>query len=319
MKRNNPPPPPDAMRRSCILAAIALAPVAGIAETTTLFAPGVTAESGWYDVNKKSNTSAPQIDFMNCGAAAASNMLQYWQDGYTAAGNALPDGTPDGIGTKEYSTGLGFYELAIFEEYLDNWSAEGTDPKLTIQWYFTGEGHNVSNYAQPEPGTGGFFSDEYESILSDCGDELCSSVQKFDGSAGWGSYSSSAALSILSKHIISTLEEGVGSIVILSGFLHSITLWGAEVNENGIVTAVYVTDSDDAGKTGAESGLRKYAVGTSGSTGSVQLLNTDYGNVEITELFSLTAYPIPEPSSFGLFAGTFALAIGLSRRRRKTD
>ena len=168
-----------------------------LAGTTTIFAPGVTANSGWYDVNKKSTANASQIDFVACGAAAASNMLQYWQDGYTTAGNILPNGTPDGIGTKEYTSGLGCYELAIFEKYLDCWGTEGTDPQLTIQWSFTGEGHNVSGYAQPQPET------------------------------------------------------------------------------------------------------------------------TDYGNVEITQLFGLTAYPIPEPSVFGLLAGVFALALGVSRRRRK--
>ncbi|MBQ6704387.1 MAG: PEP-CTERM sorting domain-containing protein [Opitutales bacterium] len=37
----------------------------------------------------------------------------------------------------------------------------------------------------------------------------------------------------------------------------------------------------------------------------------------IVSLYGLTAYPIPEPSVFGLLAGVFALALGVSRRRRK--
>lgn len=307
-----------AARLTFAATALSLFALPCFAGTKTIFAPGVTADSGWYDVNKKSTANVSQIDFVACGAAAASNMLQYWQDGYTASGNVLPNGAPDGIGTKEYAAGLGCYELAIFEKYLDCWGTEGTDPQLTIQWYFTGEGHNVSGYAQPQPGTGGFFADEYADIQSICGTSLVSNVQKFDDNGGWGSASSSsAALSILSKHIISVLERGVGSLVIHAGFLHSITLWGAELDGNGHIAAVYVTDSDDAQKTQSSSGMRKYNVSSGDKTGSIQLVNTDYGNVEITQLFGLTAYPIPEPSAFGVLAGLFALAFGVSRRRRK--
>ncbi|MBQ9758979.1 MAG: IdeS/Mac family cysteine endopeptidase [Opitutales bacterium] len=308
----------NAARLTFAATALSLFTLPCFAGTKTIFAPGVTADKGWYDVNKKSTANTSQLDFVACGAAAASNMLQYWQDGYTAAGNVLPNGTPNGIGSKEYAQGLGHYELAIFEEYLDNWGTEGTDPQLTIQWYFTGEGHNVSGYAQPKPGTGGFFADEYTNIQSVCGTNLVSNVQKFDDNGGWGSAgSSSAALSILSKHIISVLERGVGSIVIHAGFLHSITLWGAELDANNRLTAVYVTDSDDAQKARSASGIRKYTVSPGDKAGSVQLVDTVYGNVEITQLFGLTAYPIPEPSAFGLLAGLFALVFGVSRRRRK--
>ena len=306
-----------AARLTFAATALTLLTLPCFAGAKTIFAPGVTADKGWYDVNKKSTQSVSQIDFLACGAAAASNMLQYWQDGYKAAGNILPSGTPDGAGAKEYTQGLGPYELAIFEEYLDNWGTEGTDPQLTIQWYFTGQDHNVSNYAHPDPGTGGFFSEEYSDILSACGNDLVSRVQKYDDGEWGNAGSNSAALSILSKHVISILEKGVGSLVIQSGFLHSITLWGAELDENNRLVAVYVTDSDDALKTQSSSGMRKYSVSSGDKLGSLQLLNTDYGNVEITTIYGLTAYPIPEPSAFGLLAGLFALVLGVARRRRK--
>ena len=288
------------------------------AETKTIFAPGVTIDSGWYDVNKKSTETVSQIDFVACWGAAASNMLQYWQDTYTAAGNILPEGTPNGVGTKEYAEGKGTYELAIFEQYLDHWESTGGDPLPAIQWYLNGYVHNTTGVSKPTSGNGGFFSDEYDSIVQVCGSDCISCTQKFDDNGGWGSESSQQALSVLSEHIISILEEGVGSIVIKPAtILHSITLWGAEVNENNQLTAVYITDSDDALRGGSSDPLRRYSVAAGSSAGSVQLLETDYGSVEITKIYGLTAYPIPEPSAFGLLAGVFALVFGASRRHRK--
>ncbi|MBR6797434.1 MAG: IdeS/Mac family cysteine endopeptidase [Opitutales bacterium] len=55
-----------------------LAPVSVFAGTTTIFAPGVTLESGWYDVNKKSTEQRPQKDFSYCWAATASNLIRWW-------------------------------------------------------------------------------------------------------------------------------------------------------------------------------------------------------------------------------------------------
>lgn len=239
-------------------------------------------------------------------------MLQYWQNEYTATGHTLPSGTPTGVGTKNYD-GLGAYELEIFEKYLDYWGSEGSSPDVALRWYFTGESHNISGNAKPQEGTGGFLSEIYDDVLSACGSSFITLFEKYGDNAGWA-YSSKAHFTV-SANVLSILEKGVGSVIIKPGtILHSITLWGAEFDENNLLKALYITDSDDAAKSGYSSPLRRYEVGA--STGLVQLLNTDYGNVEITQLYGLTAYPIPEPSGFGLFAGAIA-AIAVSYRRHR--
>lgn len=59
-------------------------------DRTIRFAEGVTTEKGWYDVNKVGRGENGDINM--CWAAAASNILQWWQDRYIEAGNTLPEG-----------------------------------------------------------------------------------------------------------------------------------------------------------------------------------------------------------------------------------
>ena len=81
----------------------------GNVNDNVVFADGVTLNSGWYDVNKLKRAGA---DINMCWAAAASNIIQWWQDRYVAAGNTLPAGAVTGVGTKSYD-GVGAYNLAL--------------------------------------------------------------------------------------------------------------------------------------------------------------------------------------------------------------
>ena len=278
------------------------------ADPYTLFAPGMTKDSGWYDVNKKSTASTPTQDYMYCWAAVASNMIQHWQDCYVASGRELPANIPNG---KTSSRG---YELGIFDTFLDNWTGSGGgDPHVGIEWYFTGNGHTFQNYAKPNSNTGGYWSSEYASILDDLGTGFI--AEELHCYSGW-EYAQGGALKEFSRLVTSYLSGGSAGIVIQSGFLHAITLWGAEVDALGIVTAVYVTDSDDADSAGAiVSPLRKYAVSEGTGERKINLVSTDYGTVGVTHLYGLTAYPIPEPSMFGALAGVFALGLAATRRK----
>lgn len=103
-----------------------------LAGTTTIFAPGVTANSGWYDVNKKHSDQTPHKDVLYCWATAGACLIQYWQDRYVAAGNNLPQNLPNG---KNSSLG---YDLAIFDEFFNNWTSGAADPYVGLAWYFNG-------------------------------------------------------------------------------------------------------------------------------------------------------------------------------------
>ncbi len=81
---------------------------------TTVFAEGVTLTSGWYDVNKKAQGNNGDINM--CWAATSSNMIQWFQDRYKAAGKTLPADATDGPGVTSYSN-YGPYELELMNVF----------------------------------------------------------------------------------------------------------------------------------------------------------------------------------------------------------
>ena len=126
--------------------------------STIVFAEGVTLTSGWYDVNKKSTPSNAQADAMMCWAASASNIIQWFQDRYVAAGNTLPAGCPNG------TQSIYNYELQIMDIFRDDWSnhTRGGWADAAVVWYFEGRDINSTmndeNRAYPKSGTGGYFT-----------------------------------------------------------------------------------------------------------------------------------------------------------------
>ena len=131
-----------------------------------VFVEGVTLTSGWYDVNKLKRAGA---DINMCWAASASNIIQWWQDRYVAAGNTLPAGAVTGPGSKEYPEGHK-YNLALMELYRDLWdNNKGGSTDHGVVWYF--EGRNIQetatagSHAQPLSGNyGGYYSGVWNQI-----------------------------------------------------------------------------------------------------------------------------------------------------------
>lgn len=303
---------------------VLLASASASAGTTTVFAPGVTRESGWYDVNKKSTEQRPEKDFTYCWAASASNLIDYWESRYVAAGNNLPNTIPS------LNDSPGGYESSTFDIFLDdsNWnsvvngSSRGADQRVALKWYFNGEGHTFSgNYALPVPGTGGYWKSEYTTIQKQLGDNFIQ--DEISGYSTWGGYASDKSVSTIKifseviQNILSKGAAGFGANTSLRGG-HAFTLWGADFDSVGLVTKVYITDSDDAERTLTASGLREYEITYDDFKREIYLSNTDYGNKNlITNLYGLSVYPIPEPSAFGLLAGVFAVGMACSRRKAR--
>ena len=98
-----------------------------------------------------------------------------------------------------------------------------------------------------------------------------------------------------------------------SSLKHAVTLWGCDYDAAGLVSKVYLTDSDDG-----EIALK--AFGLSEDAGGVYLTDyTDAGLTRIQDLSMLSVsrfMPIPEPSAFGLLAGIFVLGVAGFRRRK---
>ena len=272
-----------------------------------VFAEGVTQSSGWYDVNKMA--AGANGDTMMCWAAAASNMIQWWQDGYVAAGNTLPSGAVTGAGTKMHS-GTGFsrcYELALMDVFHSQWTnlERGSQSDYAISWYFEGElngGEYASNQAKPTT-SGGYFSSVWSSsiypkLYHDYEDGavpwLCYNLYTtcYNNYNLWGSKSGNECWSEFSNYIVEFMGRGIAALTIQPGSsaLHAVTLWGYEIDKSsGLVTRLWLTDSDDQITEPKTCVLNEYNVSVSGS--KIKLNgSTRYGECTVIDIIPFSGY-----------------------------
>lgn len=174
-----------------------------------LFAEGVSITSGWYDQNK-SRVGDSEL----CWACAESNMIQWWQDRYIAAGKPLPPDAPNGvIPGRENALSR---RLAIFENFhMREFENRGSAILRGIPQYFT-------TY--------------YPEIFSD--------FKPFFSEGTYASSKSFRNLKEFSDFVVTGLKErGVVGLGLIG---HATTLWGVTYNtETGLVKDIFMTDSDD--------------------------------------------------------------------------
>lgn len=201
-----------------------------------VFAGGVSLATGWQDVDK---LQKPE-DYMACWLITASNMIAWWQNRYIETGRKLPEDTPFGKGS-------GPYQSAIFDEAILCFDGMelGGNINAGLDWYINGTADGISNHSQPRYGTGGY-------LKTIDPDFIRFSKRPFSNYSNWEKASTHMeALQIFSDQLIEQLTKGcvigldIKTHVGLGGALHAITMWGAEVDEENMVTKVYITDSDD--------------------------------------------------------------------------
>lgn len=254
---------------------------------TIVFADGVTLTSGWYDTNKR-NDGNTHGDIMMCWAASAANIIEWWQDRYQAAGKSLPQGATTGPGS--------VYELKTMELFKEQWTTleRGAQVFQAVTWYF--EGTNLCKDASPgtsaQPvGAGGYYS----SLMTDlrahmyCGYEYLYFTDLYSGEINnyynWGNGSGLTGIDRLkafSDIVVDVMSKGVASMAValsanLASGHHATTLWGYEIdNATGLITRLWITDSDDLVKDPKEQLLNEYSVSMS-SAGTIELKgNTRY-------------------------------------------
>ena len=232
--------------------------------TTIVFAEGVTVNSGWYDVNKVGMGDNGDINM--CWAASCSNIIQWWQDRYVAAGNSLPANAVNGPGAN------GTYQLALMDMYHSLWdNSRGGSIAMGIEWYFNGR--NIEQYASPgsmavplDENSGGYYKDIWESqILPNTYHDYVYAIVpgsiEFDNLISidvnnytvWGGGSGLSGIDRLKKFsdlVVEYMSRGMMSLTISlnanGGLMHATTLWGYEIdNATGLLTKVWLTDSDD--------------------------------------------------------------------------
>ena len=268
---------------------------------------GVSKESGWVDVNKTGN------DGMLCWAAATSNVAGWWQ-----SQSSVPAGIPQ--------TGA-----EIYQTMKDTFEDAGNYADVGMKWYFGGTDAMGNAYkteafrvdVDDPAATGGYWKDW---LIENGGASAITT-----GKAYRRTYEDEDLGNGLATTFIDLMTSGCGitlSLVNNTGGRnsHAVTLWGMTYDEETRkIYSLYVTDSDD-GKTE----LTEYKVDyqtqtlTYGDGKDVPIVNWEQTKVTMAgyyieqwEALNLPFAAIPEPSAFGLLAGTCALALAASRRRRK--
>lgn len=270
-----------------------------------VFAEGVSIESGWYDVNKKGRGSNGDINM--CWAASASNIIQWWQDRYVAAGNELPEQAVTGVGET--------YELALMEVFHQQWNNEaGGHVVEAVPWYFEGVNYGVTaspgSQAYPLPGsTGGYFKDVWPEIYPHLYHEYSYMFDMYKGLytgcfnnySLWGNNSNLTGedrLRYFTQLVVDFIDRGIASLTVsLSPTLHTLhhatTLWGYEIDhETGLLTRIWITDSDDLEFDPKPQLLNEYRVSIGEGNSHIKFSSDEvrYGACYAVELMPVSGY-----------------------------
>lgn len=283
---------------------------------TIVFAEGVTLTSGWYDVNKVGQGDNGDINM--CWAATCSNMIQWFQDRYKAAGNTLPPSAVDGPG-KTPTGGMGhIYELALMEMFWNEWdNSRGGHIHEAVTWYFEGHlngGEYASAGSQATPkSAGGYWKSIWEdvekSVYTGYENIIVAGVIEYPETytTSWNNYylwgngtnlEGVERLAKVSELIVEAFDHGMASLTInlsenMNSVSHAVTLWGYEIdNATGLVTRLWITDSDDLINSGyKEPLLNEYSVSIGEGKTHVKLTgNTRYGACYIQAISPLAGY-----------------------------
>ena len=284
---------------------------------TIVFAEGVTLTSGWYDVNKKANGDNGDINM--CWAATSSNMIQWFQDRYKAAGKTLPAGAVDGPGVTTY-TNYGPYELELMSMFHSEWdNSRGGHMQEAIPWYFEGKlngGEFASPGSQAVPKTeGGYWKSiwdtevfpyiyhGYENVIVPGVEGLDLKnlyITIFNNYYLWGngtSYQGTERLAEFSKLVVESFKYGMAGLTVnlganLNAVSHAVTLWGYEIdNATGLITRLWITDSDDLMSEPKTPMLNEYNVSVDDGKSNIKLSgNTRYGACYVVSIHPFAGY-----------------------------
>jgi hypothetical protein len=272
---------------------------------TIVFAEGVSRDGGWYDVNKVGRGENGDINM--CWAASASNIIQWWQDRYVAAGNELPQGAINGPGDT--------YELALMELFHEQWwNQKGGHVVEAVPWYFEGVfyGENASAGSQAYPYAGcdgGYFKTIWNDIYPHLYHEYTYMFDWYKGLyAGdfnnyylWGNGTSlqgKERLRTFTQYVVDFIDRGITSMTVaLSSDLrtlhHATTVWGYEIdNESGLLTRLWITDSDDLEAEPKQPLLNEYEVSVGEGMSHIKLTSQHvrYGACYVVALTPVSGY-----------------------------
>lgn len=222
---------------------------------------------GWYDLNKVDPYGDRRIDSDLCWAAVAANMIQWWLDQNKSH--------IDRMGYQGPRTFTSSFDSDIFELYKRKFSNKGGDLKALMDWFFNGK------YVQTPIAGGGFFAEVF-------GEDF-KAVEQIG-----------ASTMTFSDEVARALKEGAAlgcDWRFRNGYLHALTVWGADFDEEGRVTYLYITDSNDRADDEqrendyvTRAGLLRKAVKLDAGGRVWQQASSGDFSLEITRLYKLPRY-----------------------------
>ena len=211
--------------------------------TGAFWTEGVSETGGWYDANKLDNSDGDADDYM-CYAASAANVIAWWQD--STVGSTLTSEAPKQL-SDIWQTMINANER--WEEGGEslgvvNWWVSGIycpeDKEDTDAWarfYLLTEDFDDDELIPVTLSpTNGYYFDQYgltQEKLSDFLVDLQMYTETMTG-INFGEILNRGNAITLS--IVPEEDEEAG---------HAITLWGVEYDEEGTLTTMWITDSDD--------------------------------------------------------------------------
>lgn len=300
----------NTMKKIHISVLVALFGAAGTlsAAEFTLFAKGVDPanSSTYYNIDQGWNPT--------CWAASGSNVLAHWQDHHA--------GTPSKIaptGTQVYDTFLRVYER----------QSSGQSDRLYRWWLGHYSAMSMGGWYPQENWEmlGGYYADRYAES------EVDQMAWRYNThNLGDLNYTTD-----ISRAVYYALNQGYAMTITIPYDRHALTVYGASFDpETELITSLWLCDSSGASFEDAFDKMLRVRVSPRGENlcllgpyregifyekydtkkylGDVAFL----GNMRSDTLaFISSGIAIPEPSAFGLLSGLGALALVVSRRRRK--
>ena len=230
--------------------------------------------NSWYDSNKSIAGGNTDIDKNLCFGATSANMLHWWLeqnssyiDSYiakegdiTRSGRSLSElrnsfNNQQDSGIFElFKVLFGYNDKGFYSDLLMDLFINGYTPKIS-------GATNIENEDMTPDNRGGFFYNAFKEV-------------KLTERTYGGSYED---LSEKLKDILG--NEGIIGIShkTFGNSSHIVTLWGAEYDLNGTLSAVYVSDSDDQNEEADETnlGMKRYEVR---NVGGIAKLSTNQSN-----------------------------------------
>jgi hypothetical protein len=215
----------------------------------TIFLPGVSENDGWTDYNKV-NPDVEDGDNNLCWAAAASNMINYWQSQYV-----IPSHIPTGesIWTtfkNSVKADMGGSSAGAMQWWLTGYYTQNQDDEESLKYAGYDMGHQsiTNGTLNGQTGFTGFFryleNESSDFRWYDTGYRVVTFMSLVDACA-----SELSAASVTLRNAILDGSGVTASIYVKTEGVdthgHAITLWGAEFDENDQIVGLWLTDSDD--------------------------------------------------------------------------